>query len=98
MPVGLHFVCHRLAANVFASVIYSKGRLGFTTDETKQFSKEHRLGVALIFATIYLLAAFLLAKVWLSNMLLSLIVIITLSVGWFGYLIALDFLDKTFFA
>lgn len=97
-PAGLLFVCHRLAPNTFASIIYLKGRLGFTTDETKQFSKEQRLIVAVLFSVMYLLIALLVAKVWLPNIILSLIVIVALSVSWFGYLIALDFLDKTFFA
>ena len=96
VPVAFMMTCHRLGPNIFASYLYLSGNRNFTTDETKQFSKEARPWAALLFSTIYLGVAILLVRKWVlvSKRLRIWTAIPAFSVLWLGYLILLDQLDK----
>ena len=95
-PVGFAMACHRLAPNVFAVFLYIGGRTSFTTDETKQFSKERRIWVALLFSILYLAIAVILTAKWLPDIGMGYKIgaLFGCTIVWFGYLILLDFLDK----
>jgi hypothetical protein len=98
LPIGLSMACHRLGPNLFATYLHLNGRQNFTTDETKQFSKENRLWVAITFSAFYLAIALVLISMWLtvSIRLLAWSAIPAMSIAWFGYLIFLDYFDKKF--
>lgn len=96
IPIGFLMVCHRLGPNVFATYLYLNGNQNFTTDETKQFSKDNKLLIAILFSVLYLTIAMILITMWLpaSRRLMGWGAIPTTSIIWFGYLIFLDYLDK----
>jgi hypothetical protein len=96
LPVGFSMSCHRVAPNIFAAFLYFRGHSSFTTDETKQFSEESRLWVALLFSSVYLIVAFIVVSRWLPGLRIPFRIgaLLSCAIIWFGYLILLDFFDK----